>query len=430
MSSFTVIPTEDNLSWIIPFLPLTEEEKAMNVDVSLVPFGNSGGLSGASMKSLQVRICEDQTNAKPAKTMKFVYKTAPKEHLPTSIRLGLPREALFYSSFAATLTKTLHIRIPKVFFSYGKMETGEKTIVLEDISGEGCITSFFFGSGSPVNWNKDLNALTSIVEVKPSLEEILSSTFIQAARLHRQYWMDSSLLNGSSDFSWLRSSGWISGRNRESWETSQNMAISYWKATKEKIVNGENKIEFDSFFLECMNHSIEQISWEKYQEVDLKQRKWTLVHGDFHPGNHFWLNPSKQEQEEGKDSKGSVAFLDWELVGFGSGPQELGQYVISHVDPSERKQLEDVVLRQYYNELTKKDGCEEGEVCRAVDSGSYSYEECYHDYVYGGLERWIWFFAVSPSFGNDKMIQYFHNQIASFIHDHGVTLEKLGMPRV
>ena len=36
------------------------------------------------------------------------------------------------------------------------------------------------------------------------------------------------------------------------------------------------------------------------------------------------------EAAEGAADEERVCFVDWEMVGFGSGPQELGQYLISH----------------------------------------------------------------------------------------------------
>lgn len=49
-----------------------------------------------------------------------------------------------------------------------------------------------------------------------------------------------------------------------------------------------------------------------------------------------------QEGEGSKDFK--LLLLDWENVGIGSGPQEIGQYLISHMDPSLRAQVEREVV--------------------------------------------------------------------------------------
>lgn len=38
---------------------------------------------------------------------------------------------------------------------------------------------------------------------------------------------------------------------------------------------------------------------------------WTLVHGDYHPANQL-VDPQEKEV--------AITTLDWEMVGFGSGP--------------------------------------------------------------------------------------------------------------
>ena len=98
--------------------------------------------------------------------------------------------------------------------------------------------------------------------------------------------------------------------------------------------------------------------------------QWTLVHGDFHAGNQLFDRKT-----------GEITTLDWEVVGLGSGPQELGQYVISHVEPDLRRAHEKEYLRIYYDEV----------VTRGVND--FTWEQCYDEYRFGGVGRWIWFMA-------------------------------------
>lgn len=49
------------------------------------------------------------------------------------------------------------------------METGEKIIIMEDLSLKGIQSGYFFGPGSPLNWGKDLTVLLSHV---PSLGDL------------------------------------------------------------------------------------------------------------------------------------------------------------------------------------------------------------------------------------------------------------------
>ena len=43
-----------------------------------------------------------------------------------------------------------------------------------------------------------------------------------------------------------------------------------------------------------------------------------------------------------------LILLDWEMVGVGSGPQDIGQYMISHTAPEERRANEKMLVEHYY----------------------------------------------------------------------------------
>eukprot|EP00287_Rhodomonas_sp_CCMP768_P024463 CAMPEP_0202849904 /NCGR_PEP_ID=MMETSP1389-20130828/82150_1 /ASSEMBLY_ACC=CAM_ASM_000865 /TAXON_ID=302021 /ORGANISM="Rhodomonas sp., Strain CCMP768" /LENGTH=51 /DNA_ID=CAMNT_0049528015 /DNA_START=1 /DNA_END=152 /DNA_ORIENTATION=- len=44
--------------------------------------------------------------------------------------------------------------------------------------------------------------------------------------------------------------------------------------------------------------------------------------------------------EAGSSGCGSLKLIDWEMVGVGSGPQDLAQYMISHATPALRQECE------------------------------------------------------------------------------------------
>ena len=90
-----------------------------------------------------------------------------------------------------------------------------------------------------------------------------------------------------------------------------------------------------------MNDSISKISWEEYkQKFDPKKTQWTLLHGDFHPANQM-IDPQAP-------SDSNITTLDWEGIGLGVGPSELAWYLISHVEPSLRRECEAQLLDEYY----------------------------------------------------------------------------------
>jgi len=62
--------------------------------------------------------------------------------------------------------------------------------------------------------------------------------------------------------------------------------------------------------------------------------------------------------------------------------------------------------------------------------GSYTWEECWDEYIAGGCERWVWLLALISGMCPDALTQYFHDQLAAFMTDHKVSAESIGMPRV
>jgi len=109
-----------------------------------------------------------------------------------------------------------------------------------------------------------------------------------------------------------------------------------------KIEDGESPVEYSEHFLACMKHSFDSVSWKDFQE-QIHSRPWTVVQGDCHAGNALW--PSKPGMERG------VTLIDFEVVGLGSGAQELGQFVISHMTPEVRRANEKRLVEEYHTEL-------------------------------------------------------------------------------
>lgn len=122
--------------------------------------------------------------------------------------------------------------------------------------------------------------------------------------------------------------------------------------------------------IEAVTKSIGEISWDAYRKRLNVDSVWTLVHGDYHPANQLYNFETNE-----------LTTVDWEMVGFGSGPQELGQYIISHCSPAVRRECELELLREYYDELLKS-GVKD-----------FTWETCLAEYIEGGIGRWMWFLA-------------------------------------
>ena len=162
----------------------------------------------------------------------------------------------------------------------------------------------------------------------------------------------------------------------------------------------------------CLLAFFEHLRWSSFlKDMEQQPLPLTLVHGDFHPGNIMWMPFD--------DSAHKVKFFDWEMVGLGYGPQELGQYVISHLDMA--KYGADVHRRlvgAYYEELVK---------VKPDISLTCSMDACFDNFVYGGMRKWLW---MLPQIGGWSLeyVPYFVNQVDSFREMHNVRSEKVGYP--
>lgn len=391
-------------SWIRPHLPFSAEENASAVIEYEDLAGNGGGLSGV-MQVLKISWPD-----RPPVT--FIQKTMADSSLGRSKALGNAREALFYNTLAKAFPAA-KIPLALVIHAQGSMDDGSRTLVMEDLRNRAVQSGLLFGPGSPLNWGRDLDAASARLPAPLSAVEVAKQTFIEVAKMHRLFWMDKSLL----EYDWLRGAAWLHGNGKDEWTAAQGNFRTCWTATVKKIASGESKVKWDSNLCSCADAALGlSEDWEMYQ-ASMASRPWTLVHGDFHPGNIMWVFEGEEQ---------GPLMLDWEMVGLGNGPQDLAQYLISHMNPALRRECEEELLQAYYAVLTDPALPGNSELTPAA----YPYEQCKADYVTGGAQRWVWFMGYLSALCPDNMVQYFADQTAAFLQDHGITAETIGQPRV
>merc|ERR1712232_863555 len=304
---------------------------------------------------------------------------------------------------------------PKIFYSYGDFLTGRKCIIMEDIPNS-IDSGVLFGPGNPNNWKRNLPELIAKIESSPpTSKEVALVTFREIAKIHAIYWKRDDLL--SPDKTWLRGRAWLRGLGKESWEASQNLVRLFWNLYLETETNengGITKplIPWDDRVRSAVEKAVNGISWEAQLKRLNKEEHWTLVHGDFWPGNVMWMTASNES------NKLPIRFLDWEMVGLGSGPQDLGQYVVSNMDPVDRKECEHELVEAYFKELLLHN--------ESIDCSS---DYCWQEYKIGAVERWIWFLVYFVGSEMGDWALFFHNQISSFMADHKITSEHITQPR-
>jgi hypothetical protein len=404
-------PTLETLSAI-----LQRDVKSVTIDVI------SEGLT-VSEKLQRLFLCIKETDGKE-EPLNLVLKSTTDSSLSFSQQVGLAREALFYAHYRGSV---LAKDFPAIYYAQGNMETGKEMILMEDLS-IGVQSGYFFGPGNPMNWGENLSALTS-GDPDITSHAIAKHAFLLAARIHAFHWKRPEIL----DIAWLRGSSWARGEGKQSWERAHHELAQTWQGAKKTIA--ERPIHWSTQLVAIIDASVDRSSWQQHLD-EISRRHWTLVHGDFHPGNMIWcrsdpdpvgqaayLNPG----DERPLPEGRLVLIDWEVVGVGSGPQDLAQYLISHTAPEERRATELGLVREYHaalvDNLAKRDGGSR------ID---YSWEQCWEDYVAGGVGRWVWllvYIARMPTVPAEA-VQYFHDQLLAFVTDHAVTPATVGMPRV
>jgi len=394
-------------AWLGGVLGIDDIESA-----KLEDFGPSGGSAGHMRRIVIAR-------KGGAEGGRFLLKTTTPGGEGASKALGTFRESLFFQEFAPELRGML--RLPEVQLAHANADTGFKALIMEDLTG--CIeTGLLFGPFSPLNAGRDLEgAVERSGGVTPA--RVAAATALAGARLHAKHWGDASLTARS----WLRGSQWALGEGREAWEASQGHAAAMWTKAKGVIAAG-GQPWWDSRVVDILDASFAKVSWAD-QVARMTSSPWTLVHGDFHPGNFMW-DPSatgadkadpagRSLAEQAADDVGRLVVLDMEVVGVGSGPQDLGQYAVSHADPAARRGFEDDVVALYHAELVR---------C-GVDGSSFGLEACREEYVRGGSERWMWLLAYIAGVCPEPLTHFLHDQVLAFCLDHGVTPETVGQPR-
>ena len=356
-----------------------------------------------------------------------------------SLQLGLSREAFFYRDLAPRLdvrNGSNASLLTKIYYAHGDTTTGEKCIIMESLS-HWIDSGVFFGPNegtgfrsNPNNWSpRNLPALISEAYGSedgthrhiPTPRAVAQQTFRSVAQIHASFWQDESLLDDSKQ--WLRGHAWLRGSGKESWEASQSLIRTIWEQynhlERNESDDSPKDIRWDPVVRMAVDKCIRGISWQAQLDRLHVDGRWTLVHGDFWPGNIMW-DPTNDD--------GNFRILDWEMVGLGSGPQDLGQYVLSNMDPADRRTCERELVQAYYDELV---------LCGVPtsnqsenDTHSDLWEYCWKEYCVGGVERWLWFltwFLGQPALR--EWTQFFHDQISAFMKDHNLTAADLTQPR-
>lgn len=434
--------------------------------VSVESMSGAGGFSG-EMSRVRVHWTEqdadnnneeeEQKGKDKDKVLVMVMKHTKESGGASSRALGLAREGCFYewasSSSSIKDRKTYDSLLPKIYYSKGDMSSGDKVILLEDL-GDYVQSGYFFGSGSPLNWGRDLvkDVTSKGLSLGPSeinsnsdsgsggtscsvTELVAEAACLLAAKYHGQHWMRNDLLE---DNVWLKASDWYMQKGEETWQQGQKYIKDAWEVLKTTKATVDNTAcKWSPYMIGLIDASINKISWEGYQDR-IKNSHFTLAHGDFHPANMMCTFDNNLLETGSLTAEDiTIRLVDWEVVGVGSGAQDIGQYMMSHMTPAARRQCEDRLLRVYYDTLQTTIAARnvdgeggESDGVYAPSRGEYTFDMCKTEYIQGGVERWMFLLIILANMCPDSMQQYFLDQVEAFALDHGVTAESVGMSRL
>jgi hypothetical protein len=391
--------------------------------------GPTGGFSG-EMKRF--------TLTSDGQTRSVVMKHFPERRHAGSKALGLAREGMFYNwakEAPERVSGTLASFLPRVYYSKGDMATGEKVILMEDLTVASVSASSLYGHASPVNWGKNervdadivkayeqagLPASTDPVAQQKAIERLCSLEIARTmAHYHALYWREpgQAAAADTSDLpdAWFSGSWFKNARTTEpagdcvvgkqAWQGSLAYTIGEWRKFEQNVLP-TGKINLDPRLAALIERAITDTTWENYVE-DMRNRSWSLVHGDCHPGNMIWR-------------EGKIVLVDWEAFGFGNGPAEVAQFLISHATPETRRSYEKEVLDTYFDIILKEAPNGADPVARRA-----AFED---EYKCCGLGRWLWMLGVCSTACTVEMNQYFMNQMVAFCEDHGLFEERANLP--
>ncbi|KAF8985849.1 hypothetical protein BGZ46_001400 [Entomortierella lignicola] len=362
------------------------------------------GLAGVMTRVLVTYTLDKNSTSKSTQDSQELHLILKKSGDGSTSRLGniisgQAREAIFYTSdLAKSLPKTI---FPKVYYSHGSSWLGEYVILMEDVKQRRGYTEAGVATENPVDVNfifgNQIWGLPPSVDPKtlPPASKTLEQMFITAAGIHAQHWNDKSLLKQD----WLKCTSWYRHTDRTRWEWSVQAGSEAWAKSKAKVADGGHDLKYSEKFVKIMDESFGRASWDNLQRrLEDRSVPFVLSHGDFHAANMI-LDRSKSSSE--------LAIFDWSEVCVWEPTTDLGQTVISDVAIPVFQEHARSALKKYWERLIEL----------GVNDKEYTFEICWKHFLRGGVEKWLWVFAILSSYPGmpANCIQYFHDQILAFI---------------
>jgi hypothetical protein len=284
--------TELDISWMSTVL----DTRVLRAEV--LPFGEHVGRVA--------ELCKIRVTTHDAVRMFVMKKVAEGDWV--SQKMGFSREAFVYSVFEDELKGA----VPEAVYAYGDFETGQKILIAEEL--EGAVNMMSCTPQNPL-----MN-----IEEHSAPEGWMESAVSNLARAQAKLWNNPSLL----DMNFLGCAAWYRGEQEENFNEGFSGAKALWQ--------GADKSGYSTTVCEIVDAILEKDSLEDWQEA-AATRSFTLVHGDFHPGNIL-------------HHEGQSKIIDWEMSFVGPGILDLC-YLLFNSGNKVRQEKWESLVELYVEEL-------------------------------------------------------------------------------
>ncbi|KAI8585863.1 hypothetical protein BDZ88DRAFT_431321 [Geranomyces variabilis] len=328
-----------------------------------------------------------------------------------TIVAGRVREARLYNAKEGWVPEGTR---PRVWYAWASAFFGEYVMLMEDLAGGGDAdsravdTNMVLGNqiwGVPAAIAARLPewalATADAGERDAGWLRVLTNMFEGVADMHARWWNDPRLLLAANGF---KSAEWYRGSGRIDWELAMDVARRNW--ARGKVIRAKDgKILLSPKLVAIVDRSLAHADFA-HVLAHCRSTPFTLIHGDFHAANQFTVftsSPSSSSPEEC-----TQRLYDWSEAGPYTPPVDLAQLLISDLPPKFTATHSRELVRAYHARLTHQ-GIE------------YSWDECWTAFCEGGIERWIFVFAIMAGWPAvpGPAIAYFQNQVLAFIEAHG-----------
>jgi hypothetical protein len=267
--------------------------------------------------AVRLRLAYEGARDAPATLVAKLPATDPSSLATARSQRSYEREVRFYQELAPQLP----VHVPRAFYADIDVETADMVLLLEDLS--------------PAQPGDQL-AGCSVAVARSAVDELVN--------LHAPRWADPTLAD----------LGWLHGDRAATRRLLGALLPELWRGFQQRY-----EAELGPEVLEAGDALFGRLDGYLLSNTG----PWTIVHGDYRLDNLLFA----VTLGEGV----SVAVVDWQTCGHGSGPADVAYFIGAGLSAADRRAVERDLVGAYHAGLVKA----------GVDA--YDWDRCWHDYRRG-----------------------------------------------